>query len=290
MNEQRRMEGQPARILLATDLSARCDRAFDRAVQIAREWQAEIVVLTVLEEQKAPDEVYAWWVEIDDSRERFARRQLEQQVSGLGLPLDVQIREGDVADAIREVATTADCGLIVTGMARNETFGRFWIGSTVERLAQALPQPLLVARTRVRGPYGRILVATDFSASSRHALRVALQLFPDREFILFHAFGFLEIGDEGAIRRSIEEGECAEFLATSGLSAVERSRLKIVIERGSVEIALPRYVKGQEIDLAVLGTHGRSHLVNVLIGSSALELLKWLPCDTVLVRQPRAKA
>ncbi|MEE1611364.1 universal stress protein [Microvirga sp. CF3016] len=43
------MIGLPKTILLATDLSARCDRATDRAVALAEEWQAMLVVLHVLE-------------------------------------------------------------------------------------------------------------------------------------------------------------------------------------------------------------------------------------------------
>ena len=38
----------PASLLLATDLSARGDRAFDRAVQLARQWRARLVIATVL--------------------------------------------------------------------------------------------------------------------------------------------------------------------------------------------------------------------------------------------------
>lgn len=43
------MNGPPMRILLATDLSARCDRALDRAAQLAAEWGAELIALKVVE-------------------------------------------------------------------------------------------------------------------------------------------------------------------------------------------------------------------------------------------------
>jgi len=41
----------PKKVLLATDLSARSDRALDRATQLARQWDAGLVVVHALEDQ-----------------------------------------------------------------------------------------------------------------------------------------------------------------------------------------------------------------------------------------------
>jgi len=42
------MQGPPKAILLATDLSARCDRALDRAALLASEWQAQLIIVHAL--------------------------------------------------------------------------------------------------------------------------------------------------------------------------------------------------------------------------------------------------
>lgn len=39
----------PRSILLATDLTSRCDRAFDRAARLARQWNAPLHVLHAIE-------------------------------------------------------------------------------------------------------------------------------------------------------------------------------------------------------------------------------------------------
>lgn len=44
----------PHHLLLATNLSARCDRALDRAAQLANEWHAELVALNVLDPASSP--------------------------------------------------------------------------------------------------------------------------------------------------------------------------------------------------------------------------------------------
>src|SRR5690606_38677907 len=48
------IQDAPRAILLATDLDGRCDRALDRAVALARQWQAKLVVVTVVEPEPAP--------------------------------------------------------------------------------------------------------------------------------------------------------------------------------------------------------------------------------------------
>lgn len=290
MNEKRRIIAPPARLLLATDLSARCDRALDRAAQLAGEWRAELVALNVLDVTASPTQALAWAGGTDDEHCRnIARRQLARDLSGLDIQATLRtVDGGDTAGAIREMAASSEAGLVVTGVARNETLGRFLLGSTVERLARTLPQPLLVVRNRARGSYRRIIVATDFSDSSRCALQTAAGLFAGRELILYHACrmalsGLATPSPSDCSGRGIEQDECADFLAGSELPA--RTVVRPVIEDGVLENTLTRYVLKHDIDLVVMGAHGRSGIMSILLGSTAAKLLDWLPCDVMIVRE-----
>lgn len=49
MAETETRRALPRKLLLATDLSCRCDSALDRAVALCRDWQAELVVVHALE-------------------------------------------------------------------------------------------------------------------------------------------------------------------------------------------------------------------------------------------------
>lgn len=283
----------PARLLLATDLSARCDRALDRAAQLAGEWHAELVALNVLDVTASPDQTVAWAVGTDDDYLlNIARQQLAHDLSGLNIHATMRIaRAGDAAATIRDVAASTGCGLVLTGVACHTVFGRFLLGSTVERLARTLPQHLLVVRNRTRGPYQRIVVATDFSDSSRHALLATAHLFPGRELILYHACQIPLSGISGKLSRAsfirdIEQGEYADFLTACELDA--DVKVRPVIEHGVLETVLTQYVRNHEIGLVVMGTHGRSGVMSILLGSSAAKLLSWLPCDALVVREPRA--
>lgn len=292
MSEQPWSDGAPVSVLLATDLSVRCDRALDRAAQLAGEWQAMLIGVNVLEAGQAPDLVLGWAGARDDaSLARFAEQQLQDDLSGLDVRVRLRVERGEPVQAIARAARETGSALVVTGVASNELWGRLLLGSTLESLTRQLPQPLLVVRQRPRGRYERILVATDFSESSRHALHAAARYFPDRELVLYHATEApmsdrLEQVIDGQTRKHIEEGDYAAFLAASDLPEAVRKRTRIIIEQGSLGASLSRYVREHAVDLVVMGTHGRSGLMSVLLGSAASELLQWVPCDTLIVREP----
>lgn len=282
------------RLLLATDLTVRCDRALDRAVQLAEEWKSELIALNVLDPSASLDQVLAWVNRADDEQFlQIAQRQLARDLRAVKVPVKLYIsRSGDITAAIRRTITDTQSDLVITGVSRNETLGRLLPGSTVENLARSLPEPLLVVRNRVHEPYRRIVVATDFSESSRDALLAAIRLFPGRELIVYHAYTspMAELTDASVHSGkgvSIVESECAAFLAATALS--EEKKLRTVMKYGAIEDTLTQFVREHEIDLVVMGSHGRSGIMNLLLGSTATKLLDWLSCDMLLVPDPRAR-
>lgn len=284
---------QPTRLLLATDLSARCDRALDRASLLAATWRAELIVLNVLEEAQPPDLLLRSPPGEAGTIDELALRQIEHDLAAPDVPVSIHLARGNVEDAIRDLARSEDCGLVVTGMARNEAFGRFLLGSTVQRLARSLETPLLVVRNRARHDYRRIVVATDLSESSREALQTAARLFPRAELVVHHAHqgplrGLADRpGSAETTCRAIERDELARFVADCGLAA--ESRIRVAARHGALETTLTALVREYAADLVVIGSHGRSGLIQTLLGSTAARLLDWLTCDTLLVRPRRPR-
>lgn len=117
-------------LLLATDLSARCDRALDRAAQLAGEWRMALLALNVLDPATSPDQALAWASGSNsEALLRVARQQLARDLASIDIPASLRVvRSNDAAAAIGEAAATAGAALVVTGVSRNETFGRFLPG------------------------------------------------------------------------------------------------------------------------------------------------------------------
>jgi nucleotide-binding universal stress UspA family protein len=285
----------PRKLLLATDLGPRSDRALDRAAALAAYWQAELVILHALEISDAgmPDqgEVSSWRRPPDPVR--VAWKHLEADLSAIGKRATVIIGEGDPATAILRTAEAEHCDLIVVGVARDELLGRLRVGRTTDRLLRRARSPLLVVKARPRRPYRHIVVATDFSPSSRHALETAARVFPEQRLTLFHASDAPAPGpmtSPGAHHRELREAAvraCHAFLETVEKPATWQTP-HLLIEDGSPTFLLRDYVQEKDVDLVVLGTHGRSAMLEVFTGSVAKGIVREVPCDALVVREPHA--
>lgn len=289
--------GPPARLLLATDLSGRCDRALDRAALLAQAWNATLVVVHVLE-SRLDDFDYLHRHELPSwrrapDRAALAESQIRRDLGNGPNAIVVRIAEGDPVQRIEEIAREEGCGLIVTGVARDQTLGRIFLGATVDRLIRRSRVPVLVVKSRAKRAYEKIVVATDFSDSSLYALEATLAHFPNAAITLLHAYeppfeGLTTRTDLSDQLAAVEREASAEFLAKSGLSEADKARIKVLIERGSPDSILRAYVDDVGADLIVAGSHGRSAVFDVLIGSTAKRIVENAAIDVLLVREPRA--
>jgi nucleotide-binding universal stress UspA family protein len=294
MNEAGSTSGPPKSILLATDLSARCDRALDRAVSLSQLWQTKLVVLNVLESRSILDTaaiVPSWRRPPDPTS--VAESQLLVDIGPVAKAADVVIEEGEPAEAIVRVAETRGCDLIVTGIARDELLGRFILGTTVDRLLRSAPAPVLVVKNRARQHYRHVAVATDFSETSRHALEAALQYFPEQVLTILHAYDppITPFMTEPAVYRreyrQVAEQEYEAFLAAMKSGAAIKRRARAFIEFGTPAQVLREGVRDLGIDLVVMGTRGRGAVSELLLGSVAKQIMAELPCDALVIRGPR---
>jgi nucleotide-binding universal stress UspA family protein len=129
-----------------------------------------------------------------------------------------------------------------------------------------------------RIPLNNILFLTDFSEPSRLALPFAAAIaraFGCKVHVLHILIPQLHRIHEFAAEEVLAEEECAQKdmrQLAGDLADVPHERL---IEREvAVWPAVERVVKSRGIDLIVLGTHGRSGISRLLLGSVAEEIFR----------------
>lgn len=140
-----------------------------------------------------------------------------------------------------------------------------------------------------------ILVPTDFSEASEAALKYgkalaeafgsSLHLVHVVEDLLAHAWAAeVYVASMPSLREEIEK-EATERLGAM-LTDQERQRLRATTEviAGSPFIEIIRYARTHDIDLIVLGTHGRGPVAHMLLGSVAEKVVRKSPCPVLTVR------
>ncbi len=283
----------PERIVMATDLGARSDRALARAAQLARTWHSELVVAHVVHPDEASrrDQLTsgmpAW--RRPESWTQGLERRLREDLDAEGITARTRMVVGAAADALPRALDEEAAGLVVLGVARDVRADRIQLGSTVDAIVRHSRVPLLSVRHRVRGPYRHVVVASDFSDPSAEALRLAARWFERARLTLFHTTtrpGSTIPADDSARRaqHDIVAGHCDTWLADVALPAPAHEALERVIEEGAPEKLLPDFVTSTNADLVVMGSKGRSGLARALLGSTAEHLLHSLDCDTLVVR------
>jgi nucleotide-binding universal stress UspA family protein len=148
------------KVLLATALSARGDRALERAIAIAADRQAHLTVVHAFEEFDESNLTYGThrapsWRAPTDALQIAKLRIREGLRAELGDALEqatILIAEGEPADVIERVSASHGIDLIVTGIAREGPFASrpVILGRTVERLLRRVPAPILL------GTHGRV--------------------------------------------------------------------------------------------------------------------------------------
>jgi nucleotide-binding universal stress UspA family protein len=282
----------PNRLLLATDLSARCDRALDRAAQLARQWQLPLLVVhattQVAESWPAADDAPSWRQAPDRTAiiERQIRRDLGERIS----ELTIHVAEGDPAEVILEATAPQGGDLIVLGAASGSLGGGLF-GNIAEQLVRKSPASVLVVKNRPHGAYRHILVGTDFTDESRHGLNAAITLFPEAKLVLMHALDipYQSLWLNPAHRQDFTRMEMATmeaFIASAALPDDVRQRIQPLVEHGHPEIMLRNYVLEKDVDLTVIGALARNLAFHVLIGGTARRIVQAVPGDILVVRAP----
>lgn len=278
------------KLLVATDLSPRSDRAMQRAFTLLDGSDAALFVLHVLDEELPSSVAHR----LKDESESLIDGYL-QSVAG-AKKRDVT-RKVVFGTPFREILREADdtgAGLVIMGTHRTDILGDFFLGTTVERVIRYGNAAVLVVRDRAKAPYRRVLVGVDFSVCSRRAVEFALNLVPHGEIYLVHAFdvpfgGFLSEGvDREAVERTRRKQMKAmletEMQAFFNSLASRPARLEPLLIQGTVREVILGQVDALRPDLLVLGTHGRTGIAHSFLGSVAEDLLSDPPCDVLAVK------
>lgn len=144
-------------------------------------------------------------------------------------------------------------------------------------------------------PIRRILVPTDFGECSAPAVHLAVE-FAEKfgaELVLLHVVQDLALAMPDAVMPTPLPGPDLDQLTTAAKTGlanlIEREKLarlnpRIEVRIGSPVAEIVAAAGDLKADLLCVGTHGRTGLAHLLLGSQAERIIREAPCPVVTVK------
>jgi nucleotide-binding universal stress UspA family protein len=150
--------------------------------------------------------------------------------------------------------------------------------------------------------YSHILVPTDFSDEAKRALYYAIEEAKQYQakLSLLHVLHHQPNADVSYVREVPESRRGYEVEGDSDEAALTHLRdlippafsgfWEVHVATGEPADAIVRLATDLGVDLIVMGTHGRTGLQHVILGSVAEKVVRHAPCPVLTVRHRAASA
>lgn len=276
------------RILVPTDGSDGATVAFDHALELAAAHDGMVHVINVAD--TARDSVTSIRGRVVDALEQEGARivrEATERATERGVPIVTEVLQGDPYRTIIDYAATHDIDLVVIPRRGQRGVAQALLGSTTERVVRRAEPPVLTVPPDgdVRHPYRTILVATDGSDPAATALSVGVDL-AVADGASVDLLSVVEATIPGLDAQASEE-RVDEILDAAATTASEAGVGDVSTRRTageSVAGSIREYAGNGDIDLVVVGTHGRSGIERYLLGSVAERLVRTASVPVLTVR------
>jgi nucleotide-binding universal stress UspA family protein len=265
--------------LVCTDGSEASRGAVLAGLELARRCGSRVRVFMALEiplefESQAPE-----LMPLVESQARQILGDVEAESQRLGTR--VETRTGwrvPAYAAILQEAREAEAGLIIVGRHGRTGLARLLLGSVAARVIGHSPVSVLVVPPDATLGFKTVLVASDGSPYSAAAW--------DEAVALAQAAGSRLV----AVSVAREEGEIieAEDLVKTMEAAANQAGLAVtgIVPQGEApDAAIIQAAVKHNADLIVLGSHGRTGLTRLLMGSTAERVIGQAQCPVLVVKR-----
>lgn len=287
-------------ILVPTDFSPAAEHALHWAVYFAQAHNAQLHLLHVMAQYDADwfgtEHASVPVGQMQDHMQRDAEEglaRLAPDPERTGVQAERIIRHGvDVDEIILSTADEVGADLIVTGTHGREGLAHMILGSVAEKVVRRARRPVCTvgAAAPDTPDIQRILAPVDFSAPSKHALRLSKELAAtygarldmlfvaeERTMPVFSDTGIPRVGtvkmDPDIVNNSVEALE----QLNAHLGGPEVPARGHVAE-GNVSTHILRFADTHDVDLLVMATRGLTGLNRFLLGSVTQRVVRAASC------------
>lgn len=268
-------------IVLATDGSEYSAAAESAAMHMSGHCDAQLLVTRVVltnpeYEALVPDRVQQAEIEAQKQIDAVA-----EKARADGLNAETVLRHG--ADPYHEVVRVADerhADVIVIGRRARSDLARLMVGDSTAKVIGLASCSVLVVPRGTRMPEKRILVATDGSRLGDAAAYSAVRL-AKRCGLPLTA---VSVTASGSGKDAVAEAEAA-LERVRKAAEKEDVGIETLREEGRrPDEVIAEVAKRREADLLVIGSHGRTGLTRLLMGSVSERVIGNAKCPVLVVK------
>jgi nucleotide-binding universal stress UspA family protein len=301
------VDNRAMRVLVAIDGSEPAGLAVDLVADVTWPTGTEIIVAQAVETGAGifggpwpamamvqTDRIEA---EIRDEARR-AVREARERLARPGLGVEAVVLRGRPATAIVDRARDMQADMVVVGSRGHGAIESMLLGSVSAEVVDHAPAPVLVARGR---RIERIVLGWDGSSCATRAAdllrswpifggsRVRVVSVTDVEILW--STGFPEVASPAMMPVYVEAVDASrkqhDELARDMAAQLERAGLAAEAERrdGDAATEILAAANTSKADPIVMGTHGRTGLTRLVLGSVARNVLQHAACSVLVVRE-----
>jgi nucleotide-binding universal stress UspA family protein len=269
------------RILLATDGSEYSQSAIEVAIQVAKQSQARLTVMTMV--LLAEDLEMVGTHAMRASQEKQAHQRLDavaKLAAEAGVPCQTLLCYGE--EPYREIVDTAEdieANLIVMGRRGSRGLARLMVGDATARVIGHAHCNVLVVPRAGKLWKNRITLGTDGSDHSEGASAAAINWAEHSQLPLSIV--------SATVRSHSRERKAEAQAAASKVESVAIARglrCEIVVAEGRPEEVITNTAAEKNADLIVVGSHGRSGIARILLGSVSERVIGAATCPVLVAK------
>lgn len=273
------------KILFATDFSTRDQGVFELACRLAEAWKNTLLILHI----DVANEVHSGAFHPNRELYEIYPRNIEVNFEHI-------LRHGDPVDSILEIEHRRNVGLIVLGTHGRKGFERMFSGSVAEKVIRRAECPVLTmresattGRPNIKSRQPKILVPVDFSVHSYASLDFASTLAGS----LDAKMTILYVDETNYPAGAKLPHQPPEWTNKTNQRWLQLKKVKPKTQRvayghqlmrGPAAECITRLANARDYDFIVLGTHGRTGIGRVVMGSVAEQVVRSADCAVITVK------
>lgn len=283
--------GRYKKILVAVDGSESSMNALKESFKLAANEKSWITAVSVVPPYTGDLDIIGIGRDVFQSMRRPYEKAISDALAlakAEGASIKTVCEEGEPYERIIDIASAKKCDLIVMGRRGLKRLERVFVGSVTARVIGHSPVDVLVVPKDAAIGWQRILLATDGSKYSKAAAKRAIDFAKSYGGEL-KVISVVDVPTEfyAESPKTVEGlvNEAKGYVeAVSKQAEASGVKADAIVREGEIYRVITDIAKEQKADIIVTGSHGRTGLKRLLMGSVTEKIIGHTPCPVLVVK------